>query len=142
MTPFDTWDCYYFWSNLSLTILIKMLLIKKQVTLFFSLLKMNKQLCQMSLFLCLSNISLERWKKGIKKYQKSCQKRWKERWPYMVFCRRGAQTFSTLWTKEWSLLNFCWLFTINHRFSLSSWILLIFWNHKKEFENPKTLSWR
>ena len=29
LTPFDTWDCYYFKSNLSLALLIKVLLIKK-----------------------------------------------------------------------------------------------------------------
>ena len=39
-------------------LLIKMLFTKQHVTLFFSLVKMKKQLCHMSLFLCLSGISL------------------------------------------------------------------------------------
>ena len=38
LTPFDTWGCYYFGSNLSLMLLMKVLLIKKHLTLFFSLL--------------------------------------------------------------------------------------------------------
>ena len=42
LTPFDTFDCYYFGPNLSQVLLIKELFIKKHVTLFFSLLKMKK----------------------------------------------------------------------------------------------------
>ena len=54
---FDTWHCYYFGLNLSLVLLVKIFCIKKHVMLFFSPLKMKK-LCHMSLFLCLSGISL------------------------------------------------------------------------------------
>ena len=41
----------------------KRCLSKKHMTLFFSLLKMKKKLCLMSLFLCLSRISLGRYSK-------------------------------------------------------------------------------
>ena len=39
LTPFDTWDCYYFKLNLSQVLLIKVLFIKKACKVFFSLLK-------------------------------------------------------------------------------------------------------
>ena len=65
LTPCDTFDCYYFGPNLSQVLLIKVLFIKKHVTLFFSLLKMKKRL-----FLCLSGISM-----GQYSWKKSCQKR-------------------------------------------------------------------
>ena len=39
LTPFDTWDCYYFESNLRLVLLIKEVLIQKHVTSFCYLLK-------------------------------------------------------------------------------------------------------
>ena len=58
LTPFDTWDCYYLGSYLSLVLLMKVLLIKNTCNLFFSLLKKKKQLCHMSTFLRLSSISL------------------------------------------------------------------------------------
>ena len=45
--------------NLILALLIKVFFIKKHLTLFFSLL-MKKHHCHMSLFLCLSSISLRR----------------------------------------------------------------------------------
>ena len=45
----------------SLVLLTIVLLIKKHLTLFCSLLKMKKLLCHMSLFLCLSGISLGRY---------------------------------------------------------------------------------
>ena len=35
LTPFDTWDFYYFGLNFSLLLLIKIFFIKKHVTLFF-----------------------------------------------------------------------------------------------------------
>ena len=59
---------YYFIPNLTLVLLTIVLLIKKHVTLFCSLLKMKKLLCHISLFLCLSGISLGRycWKSVIK----------------------------------------------------------------------------
>ena len=60
-TYFDTWDCYYFGLNPSLVLLIKVSFIKQHVMLFFSLLKMKKQLCHLSLVLYLSGISLERY---------------------------------------------------------------------------------
>ena len=52
----------------SLVLLTIVLLIKKHLTLFCSLLKMKKLLCHMSLFLCLSGISLGRycWKSVVK----------------------------------------------------------------------------
>ena len=56
---FNIWDCYYFRSNLSLVLHIKVLLINKHVTLSFSLLKMKKKLCHKSL--CLSGISLRQY---------------------------------------------------------------------------------
>ena len=46
---FDTWDCYYFWSNLSLVSHINVLHIKNYVTLFCSLLNKKKWLCHMVL---------------------------------------------------------------------------------------------
>ena len=55
--PLDTWDCYYFKSNLSLLIYIIVLLTKNHV-LFCSFLNIKKQLSLMGLFLCLSDISL------------------------------------------------------------------------------------
>ena len=58
LTPFDTSGCYYFGLNLSQVLLIKVFFVKKHVTLFFSLLKMEKYLYHMSLFLCLFCISL------------------------------------------------------------------------------------
>ena len=64
LTLFDTWDCYYFDSNLSLVFFTKVLLIKKHVTLFSSLLPF------MSLFLCLSRISLGRYCKKMSKVEK------------------------------------------------------------------------
>ena len=65
LTPFDTWDCYYLRSYLSLVLLMKVLLIKNTCNLFFSLLKKKKQLYHMSTFLRLSSISLGRyWKRS------------------------------------------------------------------------------
>ena len=55
---FVIWDHYYFESNLSLELLIKVFLIKKLVTFFLSLLKRKKEFCHMKLFLCSSGISL------------------------------------------------------------------------------------
>ena len=57
---FDNWD-HYFESHLSLKLLIKVFFIKKHVTLFLSLLKMKKELCNMKLFLCSSDFSLGRF---------------------------------------------------------------------------------
>ena len=56
LTPFHTWDCYYFVLNLRLVLPIKLFFI----TLVFSLLKMKKKLCHMSLFLCLSGKSCQK----------------------------------------------------------------------------------
>ena len=42
LTSFETWDCHYFGSNLSLVSLIKVLLIKKHALLFCSLFNMKK----------------------------------------------------------------------------------------------------
>ena len=42
LTPFDTWNSYYFRLNLSLVFLIRVLFTIKHVTLFSSLLKMKK----------------------------------------------------------------------------------------------------
>ena len=36
LTPFETWDCYYFESNVSLVLLIKVLLIKSDMLPLFS----------------------------------------------------------------------------------------------------------
>ena len=55
---FDNWDHYYFKSNLSLELLIKVFLYKKHVTFFLSLLKRKKEICHMKLFLCSSGTSL------------------------------------------------------------------------------------
>ena len=63
LTPFDTWDFNYFESNLSLMLLIKVLPTKNNVKLFYSLLNMRKLHFLLSLFLCLSCISLRLWKK-------------------------------------------------------------------------------
>ena len=41
LTSFETWDCHYFGSNLSLVSLIKVLLIKKHALLFCSLFNMK-----------------------------------------------------------------------------------------------------
>ena len=50
---------YYFGWSLSLVLLTKVFFLKKKhVTLFFSVLKMKKWLCHISLFFCLSSISL------------------------------------------------------------------------------------
>ena len=50
---------YYFGWSLSLVLLTKVFFFKKKhVTLFFSVLKMKKWLCHISLFFCLSSISL------------------------------------------------------------------------------------
>ena len=69
---------FFVWIILVLTIIIiildqilawscleKRCLLKKHMTLFFSLLKMKKKLCLMNLFLCLSRISLGRYSKKI-----------------------------------------------------------------------------
>ena len=60
LPPFDTWNCSYFKSNLSLVKYIKVLLIK-HVILFCSLQNMKKQLSFVYLFLYLSCISLGRY---------------------------------------------------------------------------------
>ena len=78
---FNVWD-YYFESNLTLAWHMKVLLIKKNVTLFCGLVNMKKQLSLMSLFLCLPRISLGQ------SFQQNCCQRWgswkyyKERWPH------------------------------------------------------------
>ena len=58
---FDNWDRYYFESNLSLELLLKVFFIKKHVTFFLSFLKKKKELCHMKLVLCSSGISLGRY---------------------------------------------------------------------------------
>ena len=63
LTPCDTWDFNYFESNLSLMLLVKVLPTKNNIKLFCSLLNMRKLYFLLSLFLCLSCISLRLWKK-------------------------------------------------------------------------------
>ena len=76
-TPFNSWDCYYFGSDLSLVLLIKMLLIKNHVTLFCSL--------HMSLFLvyCIYVIGTT--------LPKECCQKWR------VCLKKGSQAFCTMW---------------------------------------------
>ena len=58
LTPFYAWDRYWFESNFSLVLCIKVLLMKKHVMLSCSYCNMCKYFSLMSLYLCLSRISL------------------------------------------------------------------------------------
>ena len=69
LSPFDTWDRYYFESSLSVLMYIKVLLKKKHKILFYNLLNMEKQFCLMCLFPCwLPKKINQKWKVGEKRY--------------------------------------------------------------------------
>ena len=102
LTPFDTWDCCYFKSNLNPGLLIEVFLTKKHVMLFCSILNMKIWLSLLSLFLFLSRISLGRYcqnnvvKRG--EFGKKDKKEG-EGWPYSgggVVCRRGDSNLHTM----------------------------------------------
>ena len=88
---FDSWDHYYFESNLSLELLIKVFFIKKHVTFFLSLLKKKKELCHMKLFLCSSGISLGRYCKKILTKSRGFRKKIKRRDGHIVGSGSGVE---------------------------------------------------
>ena len=111
LTPFDIWDCYYFKSNPSQLMYIKVLLTSKEAwILFYSLLNMKKQLSLMGLFLCLSRISFGDIIKKMSKVGVREKKIKRGGWTYrveVVFRMGGSNRLRTM------LILICWLLFLN-----------------------------
>lgn len=124
LTLLDTWNCYYFESDLNLVLLIKVLLTKKHVKLFCSLLNRKKWLCHRSLFLLYHVFP---WDDIVKKMSKvrALEKIYKESgWSYRgrgCVQKERVQTFCTLCTMS-SYLGWCC-----HALSWCSYTRKIIW---------------
>ena len=111
LTPFVTWDCHYFESNLSLVFTIKeVLLIKKHVMLFCSLLNM-KEVC-LWVYYCVYPVF--HWG-GIFKKHHICGVDHR-RPPHMVLrILTSCNIISNwLWKGFFTLFSFCKLVVISH----------------------------
>ena len=105
MTLFCVWDCYYFRSNLSLVLLMKVLLTKKACDFVFQFSKDEEISCQLSLFLCLSCISLgQYWQNDVVKSGWFVKKNKRGIWwlDCLYNSRRG---FFKLWTINYFSCN-------------------------------------